>query len=131
MCPIPRIHKDGCGKTNPGKEPRHLPGGAGAAPCSTSVDDTPDGLTGSISTSNQRRCTMIPTAVVASFFPRRILIRFTPQDKSAGFTGQATLQFDCWQRTSVCAGLDGTDLHPVWKGIPGNVKHGLPPRAPT
>jgi len=40
-----------------------------------------------------------PTAVVASFFPRRILIRFTPQDKSAGFTGQATLQFDCWQMT--------------------------------
>ena len=40
-----------------------------------------------------------PTAVVASFFPRRILIRFTLQDKSAGFTGQATLQFDCWQMT--------------------------------
>ncbi|GAB6285741.1 MAG: hypothetical protein STSR0009_19420 [Methanoregula sp.] len=52
VCPIPRIHKDGCGKTNPGKEPRHPPGGGECRSVFRAGGRHPGGLTGSISTSN-------------------------------------------------------------------------------
>jgi len=57
-----------------------------AAWCSSSVEETPDGRTGSMSTGNHRRARMSVSDVVASFLPSRVLIRFARREWRAGFT---------------------------------------------
>ncbi len=86
--PFPESPRTGAGNPkNSERNPATFPATSRAAACSASEELIPLGRTGSMSTGNHSLRIMSASAVVASFSPNRVSIRFDRRESRAGLTG--------------------------------------------
>ncbi|OPX70872.1 MAG: hypothetical protein A4E38_01287 [Methanoregulaceae archaeon PtaB.Bin108] len=129
--PLPESARTGTG--HPFSLPRNLAISSAllsAAWCSSSVDDTPLGLTGSMSMGNHMRRRMSASLVVASFLPSLSFTRFARLARSAGFTSFKVTYIPCTSgsESSVSAWVmsaSGLSKYPLWIAVSATARSSI------